>query len=1190
MDKNYTVYHLHDEASLLDSCTNYKLYVDKAVELGQKAIAFTNHGNIYNWVEKKMYVNSKGLKYIHGVEVYLTEFLEPKVRDNYHTILLAKNYEGVKEINRLIGVSTRADHIYYKPRISFDEFFNISDNVIKISACLASPLSKYPKSVNDIYARIEELNKEKDNEIAALEYKMTNSTDELAWISSYTDNVEGYEDPPWYYEGTPHDAYIKYINEKIAGTEQTYKSKISSLYEKINRAKETYEKLLNTYDYYEIQPHVKSTDQIKYNKMLYEASKKYNKPLIAGTDTHSLDQYKAECRSILQKAKKIEFSDEDKFDLTYKSYEELLEMFKKQNALPLDVILEAIENTNKMADSIEDFVLDTSVKYPKLYDDEEAVLKELIRSKLKEKIDKGIIDKKNVPKYKKNIMEEMRVFKKINMIGFMLFMSELINWCWENNIPTGFCRGSVGGSTVAYITDIIDVDPVAWNTIFSRFANESREEVGDIDVDLSPDQRDLVYQHIIDTFGLDKTAYILAIGTISDKGTIDEIGRALNIPLDEVAHIKELYSTFKEDIDSTEKRLKEITSNTEYEKIKDKSKTDFEKGSDEYNLLGEYEKVLKTNKAAKKNMDDLKRKSYPEIFYYFDGLNGTAVSQSYHPAGIVVSPITLPDNFGIFYNNEGKHIMCINMEEIHDGAGLVKYDLLALKNIQIIRKTCEYAGLKYPKSHEVDWFDKNVWKDIICSKAGIFQFESDYAFEMLKNFKPTTINHLSMINASLRPSGASYRDRLLSGEINKNPSPLIDELLKDNRGFLIFQEDVIAFLQKICGLSGSESDNVRRAIGRKQMDRLQAALPQILEGYCSKSSQPREVAEEEAKTFLKIIEDASSYMFGFNHSTGYSMIGYTCAYYRYYYPEEFIAAYLNCASNDDDIKNGTELAKIKGVTIHNIKFGKSRAGYTIDKKNHALYKGIESIKFCNAQIAEELYELSKNKYDNFIQLLIDINEKTSIDSRQLDILIGLNFFSDFGKNKYLFEVVKLCNGVKEKTKTVRPPLLTCKQLKKDKLESYGIPEYIAEKYSEKETAKQYSQIDNIGLVTELSSMIEDKSLSIIEQVKFEKDYLNYIVYTNQKIDDKYYIVSEYKTYKNPALPYLELYNLNTGETVKTKIKKATVYKENPFGQYSVLRVPSFIETQKRKKIGDKWVLTDETEPILEQYKIVRRSS
>lgn len=381
---NYFVYHLHTENSLLDSCTNHRLYTDRAVELGQKAIGFSEHGNIYNWVEKKMYANSKGLKYVHECEIYLTESLyvseENKIRDNYHTILIAKNYEGFKELNLLIDKSTQPDHFYYKPRITFEEFFNISSNIIKISACLASPLSKYPSSENA------------DRNI--------------------------------------------------------------------------YHKLLQAYDYYEIQPHIKSLDQIKYNKMLYEASKQYNKPLIAGTDTHSINKYKSECRSIQQKAKKIPYADEDTFDLTYKSYDELVEMFRQQNSLPMDVVLEAIENTNRIAEIVEDFELDTSFKYPILYDNEEAVFKKRINDMYKDKLKRRII--KPDPRYKQMVREEMRVFKKIGMVGFMLFMSELVCWCWDNGIPVGFCRGSVGGSMIAYLTDIIDVNPLVWNTIFEN--------------------------------------------------------------------------------------------------------------------------------------------------------------------------------------------------------------------------------------------------------------------------------------------------------------------------------------------------------------------------------------------------------------------------------------------------------------------------------------------------------------------------------------------------------------------------------------------------------------------------------------------------------------------------------------------------------------------------------------------------
>jgi DNA polymerase-3 subunit alpha len=357
------------------------------------------------------------------------------------------------------------------------------------------------------------------------------------------------------------------------------------------------------------------------------------------------------------------YDDEDSYDLTFKSYDELVDKFKEQNSLPMDVILEAIENTNVMSDTIEDVVLDATVKYPKLSDDDESLFENIVLKKYEEKINKGIINKDS--KYLIQIQEEIRVFKKLNMCSFMLFMSEICIWCKENGIPTGFCRGSVGGSMIAYLLDIIDLDPIQWNTIFSRFCNEDREEVGDIDLDFSPTQRELVYNYIIDRFGADKSAYILAIGTISDKGTIDDLGRAMEYPLDEVAQIKKLYEE------------------------------DSEKA----------------------------RKQYKDLFYYFDGVLGTSVSQSMHPAGIIASPVTLPDNYGCFWNKEGKRILYINMEEVHDGAGLVKYDILGLKNIEIIKDTCKLLNISYPASHEVNWEDEKVWEHITDSSVGIFQFE-----------------------------------------------------------------------------------------------------------------------------------------------------------------------------------------------------------------------------------------------------------------------------------------------------------------------------------------------------------------------------------------------------------------------------------------------------------------------------------
>lgn len=1039
MANNYCVYHLHTEQSLLDSCTNYKLYVDRAKDLGQTAICFTEHGNIYSWVEKKMYCDEQGIKYCHGVECYLTKYLTDndgaKVRDNYHTILIAKNYDGVMEINRLCSLASQPDHFYYKPRLTFDEFLAISDNVIKISACLASPLNKMRKGDIDVD-----------------------------------------------------------------------------------------ERLLEAYDYYEIQPHINSDEQKEYNLWLVKMSEKYSKPLIAGTDTHSLNQYKAECRTILQLAKKIEFASEDKFDLTYKSYDELVDMFAKQGVLDKQTYLEAINNTNVMANSVEPFELDTSLKYPILYgEQDEATLWKVLSDKLKDKERRGVINTADRQAYVDRIKEEMRVLKKIGMTGFMLFMSEMISWCWDNGIPVGFCRGSVGGSMVAYISDIIDVNPFTWHTMFARFANEHRTEVGDIDVDISPDQRCLVYDYIINRFGTEKTAYILASGTVNDKGCIDEIGRALA--------------------------------------YRDK------------NSIYTLDKVKQVKQEFAANPERA-RKDYPDLFYYFDGLNGTVVSQSMHPAGIVASPINLIDNYGCFISNDGKQVMYINMEEVHE-TGLVKYDILGLRNVQIIRDTCNLAGIPYPKSHEVNWNDDAVWEDMVKSPVGIFQFESSYAFECLKNMSPHAINDMSLTNAALRPSGESYRERLFNKEINHNPSEQIDELLAGNYGYLVFQEDVIKFLQDICGLSGSDADNVRRAIGRKQIDRLQKALPQILEGYCNKSTKPRDIAEQEAKTFLQIIEDSSNYMFGYNHSTGYSMIGYLCAYLRYYYPIEFCTALLNNANNDDDINNGTALIKQLGIVLKSPLFRHSRAEYFFDKDNNVIYQGLGSIKYMSAAVAEELYTMRDQQFGNFIDFLFAMQSMDNKpDSRQLDILIKIGYFAEFGPAKALLEGVRVFN-LFYKSKTI----------KLDKWVEMGYNTAMLEPYAGKMTDKTASQLDNRGVILAILRQTKMPKTTIVDMLRWQAEMLGYVDGSDPKQDVNDWLVLDIKTTGYGAV-WMRLYNLAYGAERTYRLNKQWAAKHQCKAGDVIKAVLE--DKPKWRKVDDKFVKTGETEVQIKCYKVIEQ--
>lgn len=436
------------------------------------------------------------------------------------------------------------------------------------------------------------------------------------------------------------------------------------------------------------------------------------------------------------------------------------------------------------------------------------------------------------------------------------------------------------------------------------------------------------------------------------------------------------------------------------------------------------------------------------------------------------------------------------------------------------------------------------------------------------------INHMSLVNAAIRPSGESYRERLFNHEVNHNPSEQIDELLKDNNGFLVFQEDVIKFLQDICGLSGSDADNVRRAIGRKQMDRLQAALPEILEGYCNKSDKPREIAEEEAKVFLQIIEDSSNYMFGYNHSTGYSMIGYTCAMLRYYYPLEFCTSLLqnpSSATAMEDTQNATQLAHDLGFEIHKPKFRYSGAEYRPDKEHNAIYKGISSIKNLNRLTGDVVWELREKHYPHFIYLLIDLKSR-GLNKTHIDVLIKLNFFEEFGEINHLLAIRDMYELYGKR-----------KQMSKAKMSDIEI-DCIEGCYTE-EKPKTYVGFNPVQFIINMEQKYLDITpASVYNRIKWECIYIGYTDIVVSTEPDMSYVVQLVDEDRYGRV-WLTLYQLNNGKVEKLRCDKKWV------NEYGVPNegdtINAIIKTQnKRKKIDNVYIETEDTEDIIKMYTIL----
>lgn len=1027
---NYTLIHLHTDYSNgvtnIDSVTKYNEYVDRAVEEGMTAIAFTEHGNVFEYYKKHDYCRSKGIKYIHAAEFYLTKSLDKKVRDNYHCCIYAKNYNGFLELNELSSKSfNREDgHYYYNPRITFEELFATSDNLIISTSCIGGVLREDDEEIRKQY----------------IDFLLNNK----------------------------HRCFL------------------------------------------EVQHH-QDQQQKDYNKMIIDLHKETNIPIIYGSDTHALNERHARGRRVLQEAKNIFFSGEENWDIVFKTYDEAVDSFKKQGILDDEYMLQAINNTNVLADMVEEYDFDTSIKYPKIFKDRGKLLIHKINEGVKKR---GINKLPNYREYVDRIKTELSTIRTLKAEDYILLQSKMSeDGRTKGGVEQGFGRGSVNGSIIAYILGITEMDSIKYNLNFSRFLNPSRVTNADIDVDYSEEDREWMRDYLFSMEGVN-AADIITFNTIALKGAIRDVGRA--------------FKTFENGIHRIpDDKIDEIAKNIEARE-------------EEY------------------------REEFPLLFEYVDILNGTIVSVGSHPSGVLVSDLDIKNTIGLCSLKDNKNpVTQLSMKPL-DALMYTKMDVLGLDSIGIINNTCKMVGIPRINPDNVDIYDEAVWDSIREDTTAIFQMESEMAhkyFEMIT--RPEVIEKIKksipnirmfdlfmFVCGAIRPAGENFRDDACNGIIKDNGFKELNEFLHDTLGYLLLQEQIMGFLVKFCGYSEVESDNVRRAIAKKgdTTPMLEEIERRFLEYTPKTYGVPIEKAVEIIKPFLLDIKSASGYGFSGNHNNPYSLTGYIQGYLRHHYPLEFLTSCLNVwSSKTDKMTRVTQYALNKNIEIKPPKFRFSKSEYMCDKETNCIYKGLFSIKYLNERVAEELYDLRNNQYDTFVEFLHDAKLNTSIDFRQLKILTTLNFFSEFGKNGKLLDIItayekKLKNkNLKEETKTKR-----------------------------------------IVELIEFEKSLEDKSISIKEQIEAEIEYLGYASTTNNKLSKSLYMVIEMDTKYTPRL---KLYCLNDGSIMDVKCNKRDI-ELNPFGEFSVITIKEIIKKYKRKKVNDEWVKTDERESFLVDWKVV----
>ena len=1031
--KKYTIYHLHSQYSNgttnIDSVTKPIDYIKRASEWGMDAIAFSEHGNIFNWVEKKLLCEQYGLKYIHGVEMYVTKSLYNIERDNYHCGLYAKNYDGVLELNELLSHKVaykREDrHFYYSPRITLEELMDTSDNIIITTACIGGILARERGEVGAKFLDFLRRNK--------------------------------------------HRCFL------------------------------------------EIQHHLDNT-QIEYNKYILELSKATGIRIIAGTDTHALDYKHSIGRSILQKAKKVTFDGESNWDMTMKTYDELVELYMKQGIFNIREVEEALENTNVLSDMVEEFELDYSFKYPNLFEDPETVLREKIIDGV---IRLGLNNYKNyISEYQPRIEYELDVYRKQGALNYLLLDEDIKTYAKANKIYHGPSRGSVSGSLVAYIIGLTEIDPIIEKLNFERFMNDERVTLADIDTDWPPQARAIIKDYIFESKRDLYCAEVITFNTVAIKGSIRDIGRALNMDLS---------------------IINEICKN-----IEDK--------------------------------EDYYREMYKELFEYVDIIKGCIVSVGINPSGLVVSPIDLSKTIGTLTLSTSTHPVVMLSKKYVEMLNYVKLDILGLENIDTVNKVCEMAGIERLTPGNVP-DDENVWKEIRNNPTNIFQWESNSARKYLeKLFSDETIEKIrrqvpnfrfidlfSIGNGAIRPAGASYRDQLANGIVKDNGHYALNEFLSPTLGYLVYQEQIIEFLHKFCGFTMGQADIVRRAFAKKEgTDKY---IPEIKAGFCKTMFEVYNVEEEESliiiESFLQVIIDASDYLFSLNHSTPYSYIGYILGYLRYYYPLEFFAVTLNQA-NKDQVKTLelTEYLEGLNIKIEQPIFGKSKFEYFVDKENNTIYKGLNSVKFLNENVSDRLYEMSIIKeYDNFVDLYVDCGFVTS---KQWEILIKIGYFKKFGTVKQLLYILDLFTDRFSK-KTYKKENLSENQIK------------IIRMFAEKETEKQFSKVN----IPELIKYIQ-KSFPIIEfefkdLARFQLEYTGSISITDPSADPRDCVIISADTKYTPTF---KLYRACNGEVIEVRVRK-DFYLEKPIKEGNMIYVYNCVKKNRRKLVDGKWKILDD---------------
>lgn len=1023
-----------------------------------------NYFKTYDDLEKYNKKNNTNIRFVFGAEAYWVKNRHEEDKSNCHIILLARNDNGRKAINKIISIANK-DGYYYRPRLDIELLEMLpGEDVMITTACIAF------------------------------------------WNK--------YEDI---------DEIVKYLADRFK------------------------------YFYLEIQSH-NTESQKELNKHIITIHNELNIPIIAGVDSHVISENQMADRDDLLESAHISYEDEDGWYMDYPSYNTLFKRFQEQGILKNEEIKEAIENTNIIFqfDKIE---LDRSLKVPvikslrdKTQEERNKIFENILKNEWEEQ--KWDINKDKYEEYRKEINHDIKEIEACNMADYFILSYYVMKYGQEKYggvlTPTG--RGSAVSMYLNKLLRLTKVDKVNSSVLMysERFLTKERvlESHTPPDIDNNVSSREPFIQAQKELIGDLGTYDLIALGTLKLKAAWKMYARANGISPETANEVSKQLSSYE-----LAKKHAEENEVINIEDYVDSEYKELVKGCQKY--LGIYDNI----------------KGHPCACLAYDGDIESDI-------GVVLCKSDATGN---------KVLTAVIESGTIDAFGYLKQDYLIVDSIGLTYDIYKEIGIKpYSVNQLLEKVkdDKKVW-DIYANgfTQCVNQCEQLKSTQKVMRYKPKNISELTQFIAGIRPGFQSMYHIFESREHFEYGIKALDNLLQDeycDSSFIIYQESLMKILE-FAGFPISETYNIVKAISKKKDYVIKEAKPKFIKNFQqaildTKETESKEKANELAQEVWKIVENNASYSFNSAHAYCMAIDSVTIAYLKAYYPLEFYKVVLQRFTNKGE-KNKVSLIKQemikRGFSLKEIKFGDDNRQFNIDKENNCIIQTMTSIKDMPKSTPEALYELSLKGVKNRAEIYQYLISDNRINSKAIEILFKLNYFSQFGSPKKLmaeFEIYK--------------KYIDSKVISKSKLTEEEIN--IIKECSGKETDKQFRDIDNKKLISKMIKITPIEKTTIFDLIKWQIEFLGYTTLSDISISPTTWIITDIES-SSFGTQKFTLYNIHYGALKQYRVDKKWSKNHNA----SIGDIITCVLQEKdkfRKSENGSFLKTGEKEIIIKCYK------